>query len=303
MPAEQDVPDFEGLFRSVRLLTSVAYYRQADFWSPPGLPIDGQHTDFWDEADSTSTFTESESGTATIVQLSAGRFAVVTAEHVVSFPDTVRSFYYEQGRRSGIKVIAVRVRQDNFITDIEQARSLEILAADKRLDIAILGQPTDTDDRPDLSLAFPAGQASDLDWGSLAYSPGFPAGMAMVTSGMVSQPDRDRDKSFLLDIVFNKGMSGAPILARRVDTGRFEWVGILTSGSASSEHLLVPTQDQIKESTDTGEPFEGDMFVTQFKRIRYGVTMAVSIESIRSLVTRERSWMQAKGYSFDLGGQ
>ncbi len=303
MPDEEDIPDFGGLFRSVRLLSSLAYYRQADFWSAPGLSIELERTDFWDGADSVSTFTETKSGTAAIVQFSAGRLAVVTAAHVVAFPDTVRSYYLEDGHKVGLKVIAVRVRQENFIPDIDQARDLEILASDDRLDLAILGQQLDTETRQDLSFRYPAGESVDLNWGSLTYVVGFPAGKAMVTSGMVSQPDRDRDHSFLVDVVFNKGMSGAPVLARREGSRRFEWVGILASGSASSEYLLVPGREDAERAIDTGEPFKDDAYASRFRRIRYGVTMAVSIESIRDLVSEQRSWMLAKGYSFELGDE
>lgn len=300
-PPEQNIPAFGELLESVRQLNCITYYRQADFWDEPGLPMTEDSGDFWKEADSVSTFTETLSGTATIVQYSKSRIAAVTALHVIDFPDTVRSYHYAHGRRSGIKAIAVKRRQDIFLPAIDQVRNLEVLADDTTHDIALVGQTLELERDDDFSFNIPVGRASDLDWGSLGYVLAYPAGMAMVTSGMVSQPDRNREHSFLLDVVFNKGMSGAPVVARRMGSPGFEWVGIVTSSSAGSEYLLVPDEREAGESIDRGEPFKGEVFAWQFRRLRYGVTMAVSIETVWRMIEKQRGWLFLKGYRFEFG--
>jgi hypothetical protein len=118
----------------------------------------------------------------------------------------------------------------------------------------------------------------------------------MITSGVVSQPERDDDHAFLVDVVFNLGMSGAPVFARRKESAVYEWVGVVTSGSAGSEYILVPSTKEAQRSIETGDPFEGDVFASRVKRLRYGITMAVSVESVQQLVEDNSGWLYLKGY-------
>lgn len=284
-PDEDQAPDFETYFRSVRLVLSVAYYRQADFWSAPGLPDSLLNSDFWSTADSVSMFTESTSGTATVLAVTDDQLAVVTAAHVVEFPDTIKVYHYDEGGlRHGIRVIAVKVRQQTYLPGLGGGQDLDLLASDTKADIAVLAQ--DYRPNPENDMVFPmvTGKAADLEWGSFVYVLGYPTGRAMMTSGMVSQPDRDDEHSFLLDIAFNKGMSGGPVFARRTGSSEFECVGLVTSGSASNELLLVPNLDDARPSMESGEPYHGEIFARQQKRLQYGVTVAVSIESVRGLL-------------------
>jgi hypothetical protein len=285
-PGEDEAPDFEAHFRSVRLIRSIAYYRQADFWTPPGLPDSLLNSHFWNEADSISTFTESSSGTATVLNVAGDQSAVVTAAHVVSFPDTVKAYHFDGSKRQGAKVIAVKVRQQTYLPGLSGAQDLELLASDQHSDIALLAQ--DLESGPQTEFVFPValGSATDLEWGSFVYVLGYPTGRAMVTSGLVSEPDRDRDHSFLLDIVFNRGMSGGLVIARRRGSDRFESVGLVTSGSATRELVLIPDSDDARHSLESGEAFEGDVFAEEVRRIRYGVTVAVSIEKVQELLER-----------------
>ena len=282
---------------SVRMISSVGFYRQANFSSPDAWPIDQPITDrIWRVADTVTTFTHSVVGTSTILQFSLNRIALLTSAHVVTFDDTVTTYYRVDDKVVGIRALAVKVRQRNYVAEIPGAKSLEILAKDDRLDIAILGQVIDTRSLTVPVFAVPPGHASDLRWGSFIYVVGYPVGLRMVASGIVSQPMRDADGSFLTDVVFNHGMSGGTVLAARAGGKKLEWVGVVTSGSAETDYLLQPDTETQREDLTSGEPYEGKAYVRRMQRIRYGVTMVVSIDAIRALATKNRTLLRLRGY-------
>lgn len=300
VPEDWEIPDFERMLESVRLIRSIAYYRQANFDSTTSFDPGQPGADMWSEADTVSVFTREASGTGTILQYSDGRIAILTAAHVVGFPDTVATYYIDNGVRTGVNAMAVKVRQENFVADLGEIRRLELLASDPGLDIAVLGQSATASELTPSSLTVRAGSASDLDWGSHVYVMGYPAGYAMMTSGLVSQPGRSQNEGFLLDIPFNRGMSGAPVIAHRGDPAVFEWVGMVTSGAAGSEYLLVPEVEQAQRSIESGEPFTGEAFASHFRRLRHGVTIAVSIEAVIDLIERNRPYLRSSGYTFEV---
>ena len=180
--------------------------------------------------------------------------------------------------------MAVKVRQQTYLPGIDRGQDLSLLAVDEKVDIALLTQ----DYRPTVEsqpvFPMPTGSAVDLEWGSFVYVLGYPTGRAMITSGIVSQPDRNDDHGFLLDIVFNKGMSGGPVFARRRGSSEFECVGLVTSGSAGRELLVVPDRDDARPTLDSGEPYTGDIFARETRRLHYGVTVGVAVESVRRLL-------------------
>ncbi len=282
---------------SVKMLSSVGFYRQASFSSPGTWPADRPITDeIWRHADTETTFTESVVGTATIVQYSQSRIALLTGAHVVTFDDTLVTYFRDGDRNTGIKSFSVLTRQRNYAPEIPHATSLEILAKDDRLDVAILGQILETRDVVFPVIPVRPGKANDLAWGSFVYVLGYPVGFRMVSSGIVSQPNRDADSSFLTDVVFNRGMSGGAVLAARPGSRELEWVGILTSTSASTEYVLVPDESDLSRARVEGEPYEGDVFISRTQRIRYGVSMGVSMEAIRSLAQANRNSLLRRGY-------
>lgn len=285
----------------VRMLSSVSFYRQASFDAQDAWPADQPVTDrVWRVADTVTTFSESVVGSGIILQFSDSRIALLTSAHVVTFDDTVTTYYHHEGEPVGISAFAVKVRQRNFVAEVPGADALEVLARDDRLDIAIVGQTIDTRDTMIPVFPLPVGKADDLAWGSFVYSVGYPVGLRMVSSGTVSQPNRDKDGSFLTDIAFNRGMSGAAVLAARSHDTTLEWVGVVTSGAASTEYLLTPDVDQLYEGSTSGEPYEGTAYASRVKRIRYGVSMAVSVDAVKQLAEENRAVFRRRGYHLSI---
>jgi S1-C subfamily serine protease len=283
------------------MLSSVGFYRQADFGSEADWPIGRSITDaIWREADSVTTFTESVVGTGTILQFSANRIALLTSAHVVTFDDTVKTYFRVDGEPTALKSVAVKIRQRNYVAEIEGADRLDVLARDDRLDIAIVGQALNTRDAIVRPIPVSAGHADRLTWGSFVYVVGFPVGLRMVSFGVISQPERDRDGSFLTDVPFNRGMSGSPVFATRSDGTSLEWVGLVVSGSAHTEYMLAPAENALQEGVTSRAPYEGDMFVERTQRVRYGVAMGVSVEAVRRLIDANQVSLIRKGYRLNL---
>lgn len=283
------------------MLSSVAYYRQASFTRPSGWPADQQITDrIWRAADTVTTFSQSVVGTGTVLQASLDRFALLTSAHVVTFEDTIKTYFIVNDDPVGIKAFAVRVNQRNYVADIPGAGSLEVLARNDRDDIAIIGQTINTQALMIPVFSLPPGHGRDLTWGSFVYVVGYPVGMRMVSTGIVSQPERDDQNAFLTDVVFNRGMSGGAVLAARSEGSSLEWVGIVTSSSANTEYVLEPDVENLHEDLQSGAPYEGEMYARRIQRIRYGVTMAVSIDAIRKLARENRVSLQRRGYRFNI---
>lgn len=293
--------DMEPVMPSIRMLSSVAFYRQASFVSDVGWPVERQITDgIWQAADTISTFTNSVVGTGTVLQFSMQRIALLTSAHVVTFKDTLTTYYYRDGERAGIRAFAVKMRQRNYVAEIPGADALEVLARDDRLDVAIIGQTIRTRDTIQPTFPLRTGDAGDLDWGSFVYVIGFPVGLRMVSAGIVSQPMRDSDGSFLTNVVFNRGMSGAAVLAAKPGESALEWVGIITSGSASTELTLSPGEQDVYDESVAEEPYEGEIFVSKIQRIRYGITMAVSVNALRKFASDHEDALRRRGFRLSL---
>ena len=300
-PGPNDGFDIEAALSAVQMLSSVGYYKQASFSNPTAWPKNRKlSADVWEMADTVSTFTNEVFGTGTVVQFSGGRVAVVTSAHVVSFRDTITTYHDIDSVSAGIRAIAILVKQRNYLVEIPGADALEVLARDDKLDIAILGQPITTDDMEARVSTLPTGAAGDLKWGSFVYAFGYPVGFKMVSSGLVSQPMRNNSGSFLTNVVFNRGMSGAAVLAARPGSSVLEWVGVMTSGAATTEYHLTPEPKFDDDEPVRGEPYEGDSFVSKVQRIRYGVSTSVSIEAVKRLALTNRSVLDRRGYELTI---
>ena len=147
-------------------------------------------------------------------------------------------------------------------------------------------------DRPPSRLA--PGDPGRLSLGSLVYAIGHPAGFQMVTHGIVS--DRGPNASFLIDGLWNEGMSGAPILAVRGEGGGLEWVGMSQSASVRTEYRLT-AEEGAERTQDSRRPYEGPIYVQPVQEIRYGITFSVPMDVIRRFLDEHRSLMGDRGYS------
>ena len=242
----------------------------------------------------------SASGTATIINYTERRIALLTCAHIIDFPDTVISYHMsDDSNNSFIKNIAVKERQINYISDLPEGGDIDIVFMDSELDIAIVGkQLTHEPDFPIKVLEYPFGKAGELEWGSFVYLMGFPVGHKMITKGIVSSPRMDRNTAFMIDAPFNRGSSGGIVLAIRDGIPNFELVGLANSVSATTNYLLAPEDDIDYAEWDKDVPYKGQMYLRQQESIRYGVTHIIAIEAIIKTLKKNHKKLLAQGYDF-----
>jgi S1-C subfamily serine protease len=239
------------------------------------------------------------SGTATIISYDQKRIVLLTCAHVVAFPDTVLKFYSdEEGHRTHfVKTCAIKERQTNYVGVLPEGGELEIIAMDPARDIALLGHRFIGEAPVQFPVFhYPLGKAGDLDWGSFVYIFGFPSGYRMITTGIVSNPNRDRNKTFFVDAVLSRGYSGGIAIAMRNGAPNFELVGMVKLVSGETQRSLVPPPTVDEEDYDPTVPYRGDIYVERETNIQYGVGQAVSVDAIRDFLKERLSKIQDKGY-------
>ena len=249
-----------------------------------------------------SFFSESVHGTATIVKNDNNRIVAMTSAHIVDYPDTIFTYFVDNRNNETtiLESVSVKRKQSNFIRELPDNGDLEIIFTDEALDVAFLGNTFDeANSLAHPVFSYPVGEPEDLEWGSFVYIMGYPAGHKMVTRGIVSNPKVNKKGEFLIDALFNQGISGGIVLAVRDGVPNFELVGIAKSVSASYKNVLKPVHESHQEMYNPNVPYEGDLFVKVEKEINYGVTFTVSIGEIRNLYYLNRDTFVAKGANLD----
>jgi hypothetical protein len=238
------------------------------------------------------------SGTATVIYYEANRIAILTCWHVVNKQDTIINYFSfeDNPNQKYVQTVSIKQRQEILVYGMPDDGVFDILLKDDENDIAILSKELKEPSVAQISvLKYPFGKAKELEWGSFLYLIGYPMGYKVITRGIVSQPDRDKRGAFLIDALFNRGLSGGILLAVRDGVPNFEVVGITTSAAAETETVLVPERN---ESYDETIPYEGKIYVNNKKNINYGITKAIAAEAILSLIRENRDDLLKKGFDF-----
>jgi len=261
---------------TIRKITSIAYYKSYIFTKEnPVVYSDLKNGAFLQKSVKETVYNNSVIGTGTVLYFRENRVLLLTCAHVVDFPDTTITYFRnpETGITNFIQSISIKQRQNNFVAEFPERGLLEILAIDKSMDLAILGKQFEKSTPVYIkTFEYPLGSASELEWGSFVYLLGFPKGYRMITKGIVSQPNRDKNHGFLIDALFNHGFSGGIVLAIRDGVPNFELVGIATSVSANFKYSLKPSPDIDQTSFDPRVPYKGEIYVDTEKQINYGIT-------------------------------
>jgi S1-C subfamily serine protease len=287
-------------FRSVRRIQSTVFYRtyQYDPENPP-LESELRGMDLSELAIQTVTDNHSSAGTALVLSKTPDRVGLLTAAHVVTYPDTVWHHVrgYEPGTNSPIEAVSVKENISYFIFGHEQIGSFELIVSDNNRDLAFLstrlGAGSDSDIVP---LSSPAGNSEQLEWADLVYAMGYPKGYQMVTTGIVSQNMTPNRRGFIIDASFNRGFSGGVVFAVRNDRTEFEWVGILTSAAAEVEYLLTPGYIR-EDDYDPEIEYTGSIYVNRIPRINYGITHATGINEIKDFFSDNLREIRRNGFS------
>lgn len=294
--------ELENISKSVKKLYCLVEYDRYDF------TIDDQlikksliNNSYKKAAFNKGFFSESVHGTATIIYNQYGNIAVVSCAHVIDYPDTIFSYFIDESdhQTDFLQSISIKRKQLNFIRDLPGDGVLDIIAMDKDLDVAFLGNNFDNIGDDIKVFSYPTGKANKLEWGSFVYIMGFPAGYQMVTRGIVSNPNTGKKGEFLMDALFNTGISGGIVLAVKDGVPNFELVGIAKSVSAKYKNVVKPEKDSHEEIFNPNVPYTGNLYIKLEKDINYGVTFAASIEAIRDIYFTNKDVFTRRGFFLD----
>ncbi|MBK9097256.1 MAG: trypsin-like peptidase domain-containing protein [bacterium] len=245
---------------------------------------------------------QNNSGTGTVVYFNEGKVAILTCAHVVEFPDTIISYFpaSDGSLTKFIQVIFIKERQSIYAVGFPEGGEFELIASDKKQDIAIIGK--DYKVLSDLRFPvfnYPFGKGKELDWGSFVYIFGYPINNQMITKAIVSNPNKDEFGSFLVDAVVNNGMSGGVVLAIRDGVPNFELVGMIQWVPEEEENILVPKALKDNERYNPIVPYQGEEYVKRFSSIRYGIARVISAERISSFIFENKAKLSNKKYYLD----
>lgn len=304
-PGWDTSPQLQEALRSVKRIAMVGDYLTYLF--PTGVEVVESRLDdpeFLALAVDTLPSSHSRFGTAVVVAAGDGRLTLLTSQHVVDFPE--RRLQYRLGDETSagpsteIAGVSVRVQAMGQLLDHLELGPFEVLAEDPVEDLALLGlrPPPGTELAAHPPLEARPGDPGRLSWGSFVYLLGFPRGYPMVTRAIVSDPDRDLRGGFLLDALWNEGVSGGPILAVRGEGGDFEWVGVARSGVASRELRVQPpgVEPLFTEDPELVMLYQGPLAVESVARIQYGLTIPVAMGRIRDFLERNREAVRSRGF-------
>jgi len=287
--------EIENSFRSVKRIQSTVFYRTFKF-DLDNLPLESQlhGADLEAVSVASSSDNHSSAGTAVVLSQSRNRLGLLTASHIVTSPDTVWHHAADVPNQANrpVEAVSVKERVSYYIFGQEEIGSFELVVNDTRRDLAILttqmGTGRNSNIRP---LAIPPGNIDRLDWADLVYAVGYPKGVQMVTSGIVSKMNIPRRSGFVVDASFNRGFSGGIVFAARSDGSGLEWMGVLTSASADIEYMLTPEYIS-PEEYNPDIPYSGSMFVKRIPRINYGITYAVDIGEVQNFFSENEQSMR-----------
>ena len=288
--------EVEKVSHAIHKLNVVAFYMAYEF-SPGAMPdvSNLSNGNLIIKASSTNMSTQSVLGTATVVYNNNLLLGMLTCNHIVDFPDTVIAWY--RSKAQGIKAVAVKVKQNNFVLGLPEGEEVKIVAVDENNDIALLKQRIKVTGASIKVLNYPLGKVKDLDWGSMVFIVGYPLGNLMVTRAIVSKPRSNSSNKFLTDAVFNQGISGSPVLALRDGVPNFELVGMAASTSAKSIYYLKPADEE--QLNQNNEVYHGDVVVAHERMINYGVTYSVTIDEIRRFLRSNKTVLESEGFITD----
>lgn len=249
---------------------------------------------------------ESTAGTSIILDINNnGNTLLITCAHAVNSPDTLISYFFDERNNPGsfIETVSIKRRQTNLLFTPGELSNFEIIAESRLSDLALLSASLQPDTQSEhKSLPFSMGRMEHLQLGSFLYVLGFPKGFPMITRGLVSTRALSPHRFFIMDALFNPGISGGLVISSRDNFRNFEWIGIARSATASRETILVPRPDD--EGSGLAEqgilrPYNDTVYVGQKNRISYGITQAIPISEIRSFLDENRRVIRQHGFSPD----
>lgn len=286
-------------------IISTSHYDTYVFEKPQIRLTDIQTNKLDDISSGQYTNEESTAGTSIILDLDdEGETLLITCAHAVNSPDTLISYFEGEGFPSDtfVESVSIKRRQTDLLFTPNGLSNFEVIAEDRLSDLALLSATLNSDARSEYrSLGFEMGRMEYLQPGSFLYVLGFPKGFPMITRGVASTQALRPHRYFIMDALFNPGVSGGLVISSRDNFRSFEWIGMARSATASKETVLVPRPDAEEENNSQQRiirPYGDTVFIDQKNRISYGITQAIPISEIRSFLDENSALISRQGFSY-----
>ena len=300
-PNKETSDELESISNSLVLINNLTFYNSYLYLDSTITDLDLKTEDVSDNALMMSTINKTSSGTGTIIGINGNTVSLLTAAHIVSYPDTITTYYIKEGKPTDyIESIMIKKRQ-NIYSNLPEGGRLKLIAYDDKTDIAIVGNKfNDINPIRFPILNFKLGYAEELNWGDFVYVFGYPMHNKIVTRGIVSLPPKDDVDNFMVDALINRGSSGGLVLALRGGAPNFELVGIVSSVPAEKKFVLSPSDPTRELNLLPGTIYDGEMIIEKLDGIRYGIGKIVSAEAIRNFLIEKDDDLVNQGHILDL---
>lgn len=301
-PNQETSDMLEIVSESLVLINNLTFYESYLYLDSTLSDLDLNSTDVSDNSILITTINKTSSGTGTIIGINGNTVSLLTAAHIVSYPDTIITHYFDQeGKKTEyIESIMIKKRQ-NIYSNLPEGGRLKLIAYDDKTDIAIVGNTfLDINNIRFPVLNLKLGDSSDLNWGDFVYVFGYPMHNKIVTRGIVSLPNSENEDNFFVDALINRGSSGGIVLALRGNSSVFELVGIVSSVPAEKVFILSPDNPAEESYLLPGTPYSGEMTIEKLDNIRYGIGKIASAEAIRNFLKDHENSLRSQGYILDL---
>jgi hypothetical protein len=299
-PYKGSSEELEQISKTVNRINSIAFYKAYIF--NPGTNITrAMLTEdlLENKSNSVGYFDKNSSGTATTIYSQNGKVGLLTCAHVVSFPDTILSYYTDRNGKftDYLESVSVRDNQLIFAAGFPGNGDMDIIAIDRVNDIAVLGKTFSSLDNTNFPVfPYPKGNAKDLDWGTFVYIFGYPMNYKMVSKAIVSSPNYDDKGSFLIDAVVNRGFSGGVVLGIRDGIPNFEFVGIIRAVPEEVHYFLRPEKLSNNIQYSPVVPYNGNAYAVEKEELKYGIAKVIPMEMISEFLEKNANLLEEKGY-------
>ncbi len=301
-PASPASKELNEIIASVKLINAMTFYRQYFFSLSDSITITALKSGaFKVKAKSTMISEKPASGSAVIIYADAKKTALLTCAHTVSEPDTVVTYYQtiNGAPLPFIEKVSLKIRQQLNIIGLPRGGTVKIEAIDKKADLAILSKSIAPHaGLPPIVFRYPWGSAQELEWGTFVYLIGFPHGKKMITSSVVSSPNRNKRHEFIINSTMYQGVSGGIILALRDGIPNFELVGLANALPVKSGIKLQPEAEINSKTVNPSQPYTGTIYLSRDISVIPGITYAISIETVKQFIETNKEQLRKKGFRF-----
>jgi len=265
--------------------------RNDQFVPEPGSPT-GYRLAAGPNAIKTAKKIQKTSGGGLIISQDSRQTLILTCEHVINPPDTVRTFFRDaEGRDT--KVLSSRAvkRRETYqvINQINQLEPAEVLYVDPRADLGLLLVKTSTN--VGVPFLYTVAYQTEVKWGDLAFVFGYPREIKQLSIGLVSPSPYPG--TFSMDVVARYGFSGGPVLVVRPG-GELELAGIIRGVPVSKLRYVAPPPELVPGQNLEVEDLKLSM-VDEYDLIEYGTVYAVGAEKLGRFLKDSQSRLEKRG--------